>query len=582
MLTRKIALVLSFRAVLLLLLFFVLCEASQNVDCFSQDEKSSKKNASQPVDEEFLALKKQLKSPRATIKTFLIAMNDERIDDAINCIDVSHLDDETRSAKGYTLAFKLHRVIQHPLVWDQNLDSITDDSEYEPPYTLGDTGPAKLIQLFPSSDGLWKFSRMTIDAVDQAIYEELYDSKGGFDSDLPISMRIGSLFPAPMRDTWFLIQNYKWICLAILLIAGFLVARVVKYLLDFATSLWFRFSGANVDDSPRLHLWDSIGTLAHVGTWYLGARLIDLPSNVISVLLQGFKFLTVVAAVWTAFRAINLLGNYLEKRAAKTASRFDDSLVPLICNALKVVSVVMGLVFFVDVFQLDWKAVLGGFGVGGIAIAIAAKDVISNFFGSVTVLIDRPFEVGDWVVIDKSVEGTVESVGMRSSRIRTFHNSQIIVPNSLLTTAVVDNMGRRRARRFKTHLQVKYDTPVEKLEVFCSGIRQLISTNRYTQENFHVYVNQFSESSIDILIYLFFACSDWSAELRERHCLLTDVLKLAEELEIGFAFPTRTIEMETKSVDDSATDPKRYEGNLSELAKAGRAAADKILGQRQG
>ena len=160
-------------------------------------------------------------------------------------------------------------------------------------------------------------------------------------------------------------------------------------------------------------------------------------------------------------------------------------------------------------------------------------------------LADRPFEIGDWVVIDEKVEGTVEQVGIRSSRVRTFHNSEIIVPNSLLTNAIVDNMGRRKFRRFKTHLQIKYNTPVDRIESMCAGIRQLVQNNPYARkESAHVYLNQFSECSIDILVYVFFDCSDWSVELRERHCLLMDILRLAEKIGVEFAFPTRTLEID--------------------------------------
>ena len=275
-----------------------------------------------------------------------------------------------------------------------------------------------------------------------------------------------------------------------------------------------------------------------------------------------------------------MLQNYLTKKAKLTASRYDDSLVPLICSTLKLLSIVFGVVLFVDAFEKDWTAVLGGFGLAGIAAAIAAKDMLGNIFGSVTVLADRPFEIGDWVVIDDKVEGTVEHVGIRSSRLRTFHNSEIIVPNSLLTTAIVDNMGRRKFRRFKTMLQVRYDTSPKQLDAFCSGVRQIIHNNPYTKnENAHVYVNQFNDSSIDILLYIFFDCGDWATELRERHCLLMDILKLAEKLNVGFAFPTRTLEMEMVAGENAK--PEVVFNVDKSSGELGRQAADEIAKENE-
>ncbi|MEM9413524.1 MAG: mechanosensitive ion channel family protein, partial [Planctomycetota bacterium] len=376
-------------------------------------------------------------------------------------------------------------------------------------------------------------------------------------------------FSESLWGTTFFIKDYQWICLIALLLIGFLAGQLARILFDYLTKLWFRMTSTDVDDQIRKQLWAPVIALVHILIWYYGTTMIDLPSSAMGVILPVLKFFTVLAAVWTAFRAINLLQNYLMKKAKTTASRYDDSLVPFICSALKLVAVILGVVLFVDVFEKDWKAVIGGFGVVGIAVAIAAKDMLGNIFGSVTVLSDRPFDIGDWVVIDGKVEGTVEHVGIRSSRLRTFHNSQIIVPNSLLTTANVDNMGRRQYRRFKTMLQIRYDTPVDKIESFCAGVRQLIHDNPYAKgENAHVFVNQFSESSIDILLYVFLDCSTWSVELRERHCLLTSILRLAEHLNVGFAFPTRTLAME--KTDDK---PKLTEDGDSTPGDLGRQAA---------
>ena len=171
------------------------------------------------------------------------------------------------------------------------------------------------------------------------------------------------------------------------------------------------------------------------------------------------------------------------------------------------------------------------------------KFFIAILFGSFTVLIDRPFEVGEWVVTNE-IEGTVESVGFRSTRIRTFYDSVITLPNSLLTTTSVDNMGSRKYRRVKTFLGVQYDTTPEQMDAFCEGVRELIRRHPYTRKDYyHVYFNQFSDSSLNILLYCFLDCPDWAIELRERHRLFNDILRLGKQLKIEFAFPTRTLHM---------------------------------------
>jgi len=192
---------------------------------------------------------------------------------------------------------------------------------------------------------------------------------------------------------------------------------------------------------------------------------------------------------------------------------------------------------------MDIGALLAGLGIGGIAIALAAKDTVANFFGAITVLADRPFEVGDWIILGP-IEGTVVDVGFRSTRVRTFYDSLITFPNALLITKHVDNLGRRKYRRFKTTLGVNYDTPPDKLESFIEGIRELLRTHPYTRRDYyHVYFHSYGDNALNILIYCFFTAPDWGTELRERQRLLMDVLRLAQKLDVRFAFPTRTLHM---------------------------------------
>ncbi|MEM6507175.1 MAG: mechanosensitive ion channel domain-containing protein, partial [Planctomycetota bacterium] len=148
------------------------------------------------------------------------------------------------------------------------------------------------------------------------------------------------------------------------------------------------------------------------------------------------------------------------------------------------------------------------------------------------------------VVIEGKTEGTVEELGFRSTRIRTFYNSQITVPNSTLVRATVDNYGRRKYRRWKTHVGVQYDTPPDKLIAFTEGIRELVRQHPYTRKDYYqVWMHQWSSSSMDVLLYIFFEVPDWSTELRERERMFVDIVRLADSLGVQFAFPTQTVHL---------------------------------------
>jgi MscS family membrane protein len=238
---------------------------------------------------------------------------------------------------------------------------------------------------------------------------------------------------------------------------------------------------------------------------------------------------------------MDVVGNFLQGKADKTENKFDDLLVPLITRALKTMVIVFGLVFVADIFAVDIDKILAGLGIGGLAFALAAKDTISNIFGSLTVLIDRPFQIGDWVTIG-SADGTVESVGVRSTRIRTFYNSLITIPNSELINAHIDNYGARQFRRITATIGIAYDTPPEKIDSFCEGIRELIRKHPYTRKDFYIVsLNEFAAASLGIMLYCFVNTPDWGTELREKHRLFNDIIRLANSLKVEFAFPTQTV-----------------------------------------
>ena len=193
---------------------------------------------------------------------------------------------------------------------------------------------------------------------------------------------------------------------------------------------------------------------------------------------------------------------------------------------------------------------MAGLGVGGLAVALAARDSLANLLGSMLIMIEKPFRVGHYVRVSGG-EGTVEDVGFRSTRIRTPDNSLISIPNNSVVNATVENLSLRMMRRQRFLIQVTYDTPREKLEELVSGIKQLIADHPTTNKtNFNVRFNDFGESSLNILVYFHIETTDYSAELAAREEILLQIMDLAKQLGIDFAFPTRTLVIEAPPEED--------------------------------
>ncbi len=484
--------------------------------CFAQPAESPP--PAEPATEVSAVLRERLRSPRETMKTFFDPVGVEKAD----CLDLSQLSivEDVKQTRGPELAAMLHQTIDRML--HVSLELIPDDADYPEPYSLGEQAvhvtpeeraDIERLVISRSDDGLWRFSADSVAAIEE-LYSRWKDHNvvEGIETvdavEKPFSVRLEEMFPASLQsdaerksESAFYIAPYQWICLAIVIGIGFLADVIVRTFLTVLTGFWLKIRKS--DGFPELNkVWRPMGLLVQASLWYFGTKLIGLPVVVLAFLLVALKFFAIVAAVWTAFRLVDLMAHVASNRASRTETKFDDIIVPMIARSLKFVAVCIGLLTFAQVYGLPMAGLIGSMGIGAMAVALAAQDTVSNFFGSITVLLDRPFEVGDWVIVESGAEGTVETVGFRSSRIRTFYNSVITVPNSRLTTATVDNMGRRRYRRIKAVLNVEYSTTPEQLNAFCEGIRELIRRHPYTRKDYyHVYFNEFAGSSLNILLY---------------------------------------------------------------------------------
>ncbi|MCA9755980.1 MAG: mechanosensitive ion channel [Candidatus Eisenbacteria bacterium] len=491
----------------------------------------------------------RLRSPRATMMGFLDAINDvargtkERIDDAVRCLDLESIPASIRSERAPQLAVELKEVIDRTRY--VIADEIPDDAQ-GPPYVFLRRQEGEIV-LAANERGEWRFTAGTVESIPTLLRatEDQERVKGVLESPLSIApgLWVQSKVPTSLRTSRLWLEDWQWIGLFLLIFLGILLDRIVA---GVVMSNLKRFLSRKKVTIAEKFLKDGlrpIGLLAMALTWWFGLRYLALPDRFFVVLLLAARLVAAVAGLWAGFRATDVIAEYLMKQAQTTESKLDDVLIPMFRKALKVFLTVIGILFIANSLDLDITAFLAGLGLGGLALALAAKDTIENLFGSLTVLLDRPFNVGDWIKL-AGQEGTVTEVGFRSSRIRTFYDSVITIPNSHLINNTVDNMGARRYRRWSTKLGVQYDTTPEQIEAFCEGIREIIRNHPYTRKDyFHVYVNEFAASSLEILLYVFHEAPDWQTELRERHRLFLDILRLARRLGVQFAFPTQTLHM---------------------------------------
>jgi len=526
-----------------------------------------------------------LKSPRATMATFLHAMNDikrgdpDKIEQALTTLDLSEINPLVRRERGSDLAWMLLEVLDKTRIID--LKWLPDQTEGEPylfqRYNKGE------VRIVRQKDGRWLFDQATLAAL-PGIMDELTDTERvkGDKRDskfLPLHIRLRQQMPESLKRTTLLLANWQWIALFIIVAIGVVADRLLSMILRLLIRIW----KARTPHLAYKEISDGIlrplGLMAMAVIWWIGINLLGLPEAALLVLLVAVKFLASISGVWAAYRLVDLLTARLLRHAELSVSKLDDALVPLIPRTLKIFVTVAGFLFIADNLNMDISSLLAGLGLGGLAFALAAKDMVQNLFGSITVLLDRTFTVGDWIIVD-GVEGSVERIGFRSTRIRTFYNSVVTVPNSRFITADVDNMGERRYRRLSCKLSLTYDTPPDRIEAFCEGVRELVRQHPYMRKDYYqVYLNEFAASSLEVLLYVFWETPDWNTELRERHRFLLDVLRLAKRLQVEFAYPTQTLYLR----NEEYTPPPGAEVMSQEQAfEAGRKEAISIVDETTG
>lgn len=513
------------RCLLLVLLLLSLLSASYSQDVLPTPVLPAENSSpvAPVVSEEFA-------SPRASLEHFLKVMNEAgplRPDLYLlgtRHLDLSEIPAVVREERGIFLGQQLHDLLSALHLTNLTLDPAPGADEI----TLHRYPSGQSISLRKQPDGRWLFSSATVQAA-----PSLHDALVAVEPD---KFAESSFF----QKSYLGVSGTVWTLLLLLpvlsYLSGCLVVLVLRIFLR--RLLAHRYE---ISIEQRQSISRPLGYLGASLVFWVGLCLLKIPTGLLLVLLGLIKVTATAAAITLAYRLSDAASSYAMSCASEGSATYDGMLVPLARRSFKVLVGMLGALFLAQNLDIEVWSLFAGFSIFGAMVALAGQDTVKNFFGSLTVLGDRPFRVGDWIVVE-GIEGMVEDVGFRSTRVRTFYDSLVTLPNSRLITASVDNYGRRNYRRYNRAFMVGWNTPTESLEAFCEGIRELVRQHPYTRkDNYQVWVNDVNEYALEVLIYIFFAAPDWGTELRERHRFLLDVHRLANELGIVMAYPKQRL-----------------------------------------
>jgi len=231
----------------------------------------------------------------------------------------------------------------------------------------------------------------------------------------------------------------------------------------------------------------------------------------------------------------------LQKRAEETENKMDDQLVPFTIEIIKFISYIfVGGIILGEVFGVNATGLITGLGIGGIALAMASKESLENLLGSFTIFLDKPFTVGDTVTVG-TVSGTVEKVGFRSTRIRTFDKSLVTLPNKKMIDAELDNLGMRPVRRVKFNIGLTYETTASQMKEIVSDLQIMVDEHPKTNQDGRIRFQEFGSSSLDILVMYFVDSPKWGDLIDVKEDINYKIMEIVKKHKSDFAFPSTTV-----------------------------------------
>ncbi|MEL1135755.1 mechanosensitive ion channel family protein [Desulfitobacterium sp. THU1] len=281
----------------------------------------------------------------------------------------------------------------------------------------------------------------------------------------------------------------------------------------------------------------------------IASQVLLLPPEIGVFVHRVIRSLVLYTLFWSAYRATDVFTAIFEKRALLTNDKFDDMLISFLSKGAKAVIIILGAITIAQVWFTEIAGVLTGLGLGGLAFALAAQDTAKNLFGSVTIMLDRPFNIGDWVQTP-SVEGTIEEIGFRSTKVRTSAQAVVTIPNSVMSNEAITNWSKMGKRRINFQLKVSYQTTAEQLQECVKSLRTILEEHPEVHpETILVNFERFGDNSLDILVYFFTNTTNWQKFLEVQEDVNFKIMALLEELGIFVALPSRSVYIENAKAE---------------------------------
>ena len=361
----------------------------------------------------------------------------------------------------------------------------------------------------------------------QSYLNELYLSeKGAFFSKLYFDIPLGNILAAIFSLFFFLLLRKMF---------AKLVIQVLQPLAK-QTQTYYDDRILSALRGPLSFVFFTIGVRLFFALLFLETPIIE---KIISTMIMFNLF-------WAIYAMVHALRGVIYHFTERFNPELSHEMGNFLLTVIRVIVLSIGLGAILQLWGVNVAGLIAGLGIGGLAFALAAKDTAANLFGSIALLLDKSIRIGEWIKID-GVEGVVEDIGMRTTKIRTFRKSLITLPNQVIANSPIENYSRRGIRRIKIKLGLTYDATSQQIEQVITDIKTMLRNHKGIAQNETMLVSftTFDDSSLGILVYTFTKTSNWEKYLKTKEEVNINIMKIVENNNVAFAFPSQSLYIES-------------------------------------
>jgi len=339
---------------------------------------------------------------------------------------------------------------------------------------------------------------------------------------------------------------WKYLASLIYIVLAFYVAKLMDYIVNVWLKRWAAKTETKYDDLILELLRGPVKVVAFVIFLNIGLGMFDWPLRAQLILSNGLIIVMACSVTYVILKIIDLLlGVWREKIVSVQDKAFAEQLFPLLRKTAKIGIVIAATLITAENLHVEIKSLLAGLSVGGLALGLAAQDTVANLFGAVAIFLDKPFHIGDRIKVE-TVDGTVEGIGLRSTRIRNLEGHHVTVPNKLMGNAIITNITRRPMIKTEMNLGLTYDTSTEKVKRATVILEEIFRANPKTADLI-ISFNKFADSALNIFVVHVWNGTDAKTHFAEMQAINLAIKQQFDAEKIEFAFPSQTVYLKTEA-----------------------------------